>query len=178
MKKYLSLGGLASLFAFGLGLLVDLYGARTVIAESISISETLLPFVGFGIIIAVSLAALVALDQYLKNQAIRELDDLVTSGEELLTWGQAFQSQLQSQPQSSPQFPFSHQSNLRYCILLNKYRRWLRESKDSPSVGDSLRAAAECAETLRAYGGLRGWYRIWRERRRWNKITASPRTND
>lgn len=166
MKKYLSLGGFASLFSFGWGLLVDLYGARTVIDESLPILEAVLPFIGFGIIVAVPLAAA----EYLKNQAIRELDDLQTGGEELLAWAAAMQSQ--SQP------PLKPRSVMRCLILLQKYKRWLRESKEHPSMEDSLRAAAECAETLRAYGYIRGRYRIWRERRRWDKVTASPRTND
>lgn len=174
LQKNLSIGCIASLIALGLDLVMNLSGARTVIEENLPILEAVLPFIGAGILIIVS----VAIVKFIKNQAIRELEDLITSGEELLAWGQAFQSQLRSQPQSQPQLSLRHQPTLRYCILLNKYRHWLRESKDHPSVDDSLRAAAECVETLRAYGYIRGRYRIWRERRSWDKVTASPRTND
>lgn len=170
LQKNLSIGCFVSLVALGLDLVMNLSGARTVIEENLPILEFVLPIIGFGIIVIVSLAVV----KFIKNQTIRELEDLITSGEELLAWGQEFQSQLQSQPQLS----LRHQPTLRYCILLNKYRRWLRESKEHPSVGDSLRAAAECVETLRAYGYVRGRYRIWRARREWDKLTASARTND
>ena len=164
LQKYFSLGCFASLFAFGWGLAVDLFGARTVINEALPILETVLPFFGAGIIITVPFAAA----EYLKNQAIHELEDLQTSGEELLTWASTQKPEAQPLPRA--------QSSLRHIILIQKYKRWLKKPIDNPSVGDFVRGAAECAEILRAYGYIRGRYMIWREYRRWNKMTASART--
>ena len=151
------------MFAFGWGLAVDLYGTRTVIGEAIPILEAALPFVGIALIVSVSLVG----SKYAKHHAIRELQELQRCGEELVDWASRSQQQEQELPRS--------QSRLRFVILARKYRAWLKEPAKNPSVGDSVRGAAECAETLRAYGYIRGRFAIWRSRRQWNRITANEK---
>lgn len=143
---------------------MDLFGARTVISEAVPIFEVALPFVGIGIILVVPLAVA----EYLKHHAIQELEELQRCGEELVDWAARAQPEMQPLPRS--------QSRLRYIILVRKYKRWLKEPVQNPSVGDSIIGAAECAETLRAYGYMRGRFTIWRDRRQWNRMTASART--
>ena len=161
-KRYVSFGVVVSLVALGWALLTDFVGTRETISMAIPVLEALLPFVGLGLI-AGTLAWSV---DYLRRRVIHDLEELQSCGEALTDWASDLQSGIAARGPRA-------QNNLRFVILMRKYKRWIRTSADRNTSGDAVREAAECAETLRAYGYVRGRIAIWNSRRKWKKEQAN-----
>ena len=141
---------------FGLGwdLVLDHFGAKTVIQEAMPILEVFLPHIGIGIIVSVVTATI----GYLKWLLISDLEELQRCGNQVTDW--ATKPKSHSKPR--------HETQLRFLKLIKKYRSWVERS-GSEKIQNSSEAvlnAAECAETLRAYGYFRGRWKIYCELRR------------
>ena len=95
---------------------------------------------------------------HLKRAALQDLDELQGCGEALTDWASRRQPKGPPEPRA--------RTRLRYLKLMEKYGGWLAGSPETPSVANNVLLAAGCAETIRAYGYVRGRFMIWCERRR------------
>ena len=94
---------------------------------------------------------------HLKHRAVRELEDLQDCGD-----------QMRRLVQDSPA-----RVRLRFIHLEKKYKGWLGEMpRRTPSVENSVLDAANCSETLRAWGYFRGRFMLWHEKR--SRIRHNP----
>ena len=97
-----------------------------------------------------------------KNTTIDELEVLQWCGEEMVNWASARNIvNTQDVPQT--------QNRVRYVILRNKYRKWGIAKTTHQSVGDDVLRYANCAETIKWHGYIKGRFMLWNERRKWNK---------
>ena len=124
---------------------VDLFGTREMMAELSPWLGMLAPHLG---VFVVASAVFLAVGKA-KDTAIHDLEEIQRCGEEMIA--QLFQAKAQSR--------------LRFITLTTKYRRWFHK-RPGQTAEHQVLAAANCAETLRAYGYIRGRLIIWNERRR------------
>ncbi|MDE2738548.1 MAG: hypothetical protein OXH47_03400 [Paracoccaceae bacterium] len=102
----------------------------------------------------------------LNNKIIQELEHLHSNGEEMVRWAS------RGTPPNMADSP-SAQTQLRYTILRKKYSKWGTELPERNSVADDVLRYANCAETLRWHGYLKGRFIIWNERRQFQKQISS-----
>lgn len=106
--------------------------------------------------------------KWLRETAVREFDEIQRCGQEMMHWAN---DNMENPSRAIP----PSQTNLRWIVLSKKYRRWLKNPAPGrpASVLDLANDAAGCAETLRAYGYIRGRIRICKEVRDWNQSIAA-----
>ena len=138
----------------GFDLLLDLWGAKKLIANFSPILAALLPIVGGGIIAgALSFIALKTRewDAYRSGLSAIELEEYIASGEQFFAGIKA------------NQLPIKEAGT--FVVLSEKYKDWVVRTDENGSHSwnaASLNQAARIAATFRAYGYLRGRWRIWR----------------
>lgn len=148
----------------GVELIIDFFGVRTVIENTLPILKTFLPFIGIFII----LIAIRFLVDSAKNSAIHDLEEIQVCGEKLTDW--ANQNPLENKPPRA-------QSRLRQIVLWKKYKNWIKNNPKG-SIEHIVLGAAECAEILRAHGYVVGRFMIWKSNRDWKKKIAHTKNGD
>lgn len=155
-------GVLVSLLGVGSDLIgvVDLFGSRKMIEDALPILGAFAPHFG----VCVVLSTLFVAFGRANDISIRELDEIQRCGGEMMKWASEDPTDIKAMPSS--------QSNLRWIVLSKKYRRWLKNpAPERPNnILDLMNDAASCAETMRAYGYIRGRFIICSERRQWNRM--------
>ena len=87
---------------------------------------------------------------HFKHNAIRELEELQDCGDQMRESAQDLPARVRS----------------RHSHLARKYKGWLGEKPGvTSSVENTNVDAANCSETLRAWGYIRGRFMLWREKR-------------
>ena len=143
-----------ALLLLGFDLLLDLWGAKRLISELSPIVGALLPPIGAGLIAGTLTFVFLKAREwnaYRANLIATELETYIESGEKF--FGGVKANQLPIKPTGT------------FVVLSEKYKKWVVEIRQdgSPSwnIG-SLNQAARIAAVFRAYGYLRGQWRIWR----------------
>ncbi len=152
-----------SIFGFGVDLIGVFdwlevnFGAHVMIAEYAPLLSAFLPYVGLFIVLSLVFGTI----ERLKTRAINDFEEIQRCGEECVDWASADVISMINTPRGK--------TRLRYIILSKKYEKWLKEPRNGHSANNVVLDAASCAETIRAYGYVRGRFIIWKKRRRWNK---------
>ena len=162
------IGGCGGFISAGVYLARDFGGIREMTQEHwpiiAAVLATFLPPLGIAFMIGGTgylITTLIALD---KEWANREADTLDSFADD----SDAFRDGV-----SDKKIP--RRESRRLWVLLEKYRSWLSPNADGHLSWTSFTAdkAVTYAETLRAYGYVRGRFKIWREIRRQRREKAS-----
>ena len=121
--------------------------------------------VGSSMAIGLTISGVYSALKGCRDTAIRELEEISKCGEEMIKWGI-------DQKQGSSSY-LSAEPRLRHIILSQKYKNWFIQIPNKNTVEDTNLAAANCAETMRAYGYIRGRWKIRKGIKEWNRNNST-----